>query len=243
MRHPYALPFLLFSLVSAFCLLTGFALADAANGTLPCCFGLSDGRRRCGERICLLDARFPHQGRGNAGVHVWLPGAYAEADDDLSAMLSSVVSKVAIFGLFVVTYLAIRSEAGLELAHLMGWIGMLTTVAGAVMALQQDDIKRMLAYSSMSSARLHCDRNRPDEPSRLGDRVLPRRQPPDGQGHPVHCRRRHHPPHRHAQHGEHTAGWRRECHSLSPLSSLRSFRCPACRRSRALAANGFCSAR
>ena len=43
-------------------------------------------------------------------------------------------------GLFVVTYLAIRSEAVLELAHLMGWIGMLTTVAGAVMALQQEDV-------------------------------------------------------------------------------------------------------
>ena len=87
---------------------------------------------------------------GAIGVHVWLPGAYAEADDDLSAMLSAVISKVAIFGLFVVTYLAIRSEAGLELAHVMGWIGMLTTLVGAVMALQQDDMKRMLAYSSMS---------------------------------------------------------------------------------------------
>ena len=74
---------------------------------------------------------------GAIGFHVWMPGAYAEADDDLSAMLSSVISKVAIFGLFVVTYLAIRSEAGLELAHLMGWIGMLTTVAGPLMALQQ----------------------------------------------------------------------------------------------------------
>ena len=31
--HPHALPFLLFSLVSAFCLLAGFALATAANGT------------------------------------------------------------------------------------------------------------------------------------------------------------------------------------------------------------------
>ena len=47
---------------------------------------------------------------GAVGVHVWLPGAYAEADDDVSALLSAVVSKVAIFGLLVGTYLAIRSE-------------------------------------------------------------------------------------------------------------------------------------
>ena len=48
------------------------------------------------------------------------------------------------------TYLAIRSEVGLNLAHVLGWIGMLTTLAGAMLAVRQDDMKRMLAYSSMS---------------------------------------------------------------------------------------------
>ena len=84
------------------------------------------------------------------GVHVWLAGAYTEADDDFTAMLSAVVSKVAIVGLFIGTYLAIRSEAGLEVAHAMAWIGMLTIVAGALMALSQSDFKRLLAFSSMS---------------------------------------------------------------------------------------------
>ena len=83
-------------------------------------------------------------------MHVWLPGAYALAEDDLSAMLSAVVSKVPIFGLLVGSYAAIRSEADLGLAHGLGWIGMLTAVAGAMLAVQQDDVKRMLAYSSMS---------------------------------------------------------------------------------------------
>ena len=87
---------------------------------------------------------------GTVGAHIWMPGAYAEADDDFSAMLSGVVSKVAIFGLLTGTYLAIRSEVGLELAHAMAWVGMLTTIAGALMALGQDDFKRLLAYSSMS---------------------------------------------------------------------------------------------
>ncbi len=87
---------------------------------------------------------------GAVGVHVWLPDTYAEADDDVSALLSAVISKVAIFGLFVGTYVAIRSDAGLNLAHVLGWIGMLTTLVGALLAVRQDDIKRMLAYSSMS---------------------------------------------------------------------------------------------
>ena len=84
------------------------------------------------------------------GVHVWLPGAYAEADDELSAMLSAVITKVAIFGLLVGTFVVIRSDASLNLAQTLGWIGMLTTLCGAMMAVYQDDMKRMLAYSSMS---------------------------------------------------------------------------------------------
>ena len=87
---------------------------------------------------------------GAVGVHVWLPDTYAEADDDVSALLSAVISKVAIFGLFLGTYVAVRSDAGLNLALALGWIGMLTTLVGALLAVRQDDIKRMLAYSSMS---------------------------------------------------------------------------------------------
>ena len=48
------------------------------------------------------------------------------------------------------TYVAIRSQVGLDLAHILGWIGMLTTLAGAMLAVRQDDMKRILAYSSMS---------------------------------------------------------------------------------------------
>jgi formate hydrogenlyase subunit 3/multisubunit Na+/H+ antiporter MnhD subunit len=87
---------------------------------------------------------------GAIGVHVWLPGAYAEADDEVSALLSAVISKVSIFGLLIGTYVAIRSDVSLNLALVVGWIGMLTALAGAMLAACQDDLKRMLAYSSMS---------------------------------------------------------------------------------------------
>ena len=146
--HPYALPFLLFSIASAFCLLAGFAMAAAANGTIDLAASGAAGKDAW-PAFVLLAVGFLIKA-GAAGVHIWLPGAYAEADDDLSAMLSAVVSKIAIFGLFSVTYLAIRSEIGLDMAHVMGWVGLLTTLLGAAMALQQTDMKRMLAYSSMS---------------------------------------------------------------------------------------------
>jgi formate hydrogenlyase subunit 3/multisubunit Na+/H+ antiporter MnhD subunit len=87
---------------------------------------------------------------GTIGLHVWLPGTYAESEDDLSAMLSALVSKMPIFGLLVGAYAAIHAEADVTLAHTLGWMGMLTALAGAVLAVQQEDVKRMLAYSSMS---------------------------------------------------------------------------------------------
>ncbi len=145
---PDALRYLLFSLASAFFLLAGFALAYAANGTIDLA-SLGAAGPAVAPSFVLLAIGFLIKA-GALGVHVWLPGTYAEADDDLSAILSAVISKVAIFGLLVGTYLSIRSEIGLDLAHLMGWIGLVTTTAGAFMALHQSDMKRMLAYSSMS---------------------------------------------------------------------------------------------
>lgn len=145
-RH--LLPFLLFSLASAFFMLAGFGFAYAASGTVSLA-ALAAGGAASAPALVLLAIGFLIKA-GAVGVHVWLPGAYAEADDDVTAILSAVISKVAIFGLLVGTYLAIRSQVGLDLAHVMAWIGLLTTVAGALMALRQDDIKRLLAYSSMS---------------------------------------------------------------------------------------------
>jgi formate hydrogenlyase subunit 3/multisubunit Na+/H+ antiporter MnhD subunit len=144
----HALRYLLFSLVAAFFLLAGFAMLNALAGSdslavlrLPNLNSVA---------VFVLFAIGLLIKAGAVGVHVWLPGAYAEADDDVSAMLSAVVSKVAVFGLVVGTYFAIRSEVNLNLAHVLGWVGMLTTLAGAVLAVQEDDMKRMLAYSSMS---------------------------------------------------------------------------------------------
>jgi len=145
---PYALRYLLFSLAAAFFLLAGFAIMHTASGTLALSAFRVVGPDAPAVFV-LLAIGFLIKA-GAAGVHVWVPGTYAEADDDVSALLSAVISKVAIFGLLMGTYVAIRSQAGLGLAHVLGAIGMLTTLVGALLAVRQDDIKRMLAYSSMS---------------------------------------------------------------------------------------------
>ncbi|ANY77407.1 NADH dehydrogenase [Microvirga ossetica] len=145
---PHVLSFLLFSLLSAFLVLAGFAGIAAISGSTSLGALMTSGPD-ASVAFALLAVGFLIKA-GAIGVHVWLPGAYSEADDDFTAMVSGVVSKVAVFGLLMGTYLAIRSEVGLELAHAMAWLGMLTTIAGALMALRQTDFKCLLALSSMS---------------------------------------------------------------------------------------------
>ncbi len=87
---------------------------------------------------------------GAFGLHVWLPGAYAEAADDFSSFFSASLSKVAVFALMAA--LAVFGEAlpGGELAwRVVGWVGILGAVLGALAAIFQEDAKYALAFSSM----------------------------------------------------------------------------------------------
>jgi formate hydrogenlyase subunit 3/multisubunit Na+/H+ antiporter MnhD subunit len=143
-----SLIYLLFSLGSAYCLLAGFAVAYAATGSIDLA-ALGTTGDAMGVVFSLLAAGFVIK-TGGLGVHIWVPGAYAEADDDFTALLSAVVSKAGIFGLLLVAaQLGIRSDIGLDPAYVLGWIGMLTATFGALMAVFQEDIKKLLAYSSM----------------------------------------------------------------------------------------------
>lgn len=143
-----AFSYVLFSLASGYFLLSGFAVAHAVTGDVSLT-ALLTAAPESALAFGLLSVGFLIKA-GTVGVHVWLPSSYADSDDDLSAILSAVVSKAPIFGLVVAAYATIRSDATLELAYVVGCLGMLTTIVGAVLALRQDDIKRMLAYSSMS---------------------------------------------------------------------------------------------
>jgi len=143
-----ALTYLLFSLASAYFILAGFAVAYGATGNLLLA-GLGESGNAIGLVFSLLAIGFLIK-LGGFGMHIWVPDTYSEADDDFSAILSSVVSKAGIFGLIIIAaHLGIRSDVGLNPAYVLGWIGILTATFGALMAVFQEDIKRLVAYSSM----------------------------------------------------------------------------------------------
>lgn len=87
---------------------------------------------------------------GGAGLHIWLPDAYAEAGDDVTPLLSAVLSKAGIFGLILFTLLFPTAlNSFLPLPFFLKWIGILTAFFGTLMAVFEEDIKRVFAYSSM----------------------------------------------------------------------------------------------
>lgn len=145
---PHTLVYLIFSLGSAYLILGGLALAYGDTGSnaladLSLVSGMSTWV------LSLLVLGFVVK-TGALGLHIWLPGAYSEAPDDFSAMLSAVVGKAAIFGLLLAALnLGLKGGANDWVMLALGWLGLLTALWGALMALFQEDMKRLLAYSSM----------------------------------------------------------------------------------------------
>jgi formate hydrogenlyase subunit 3/multisubunit Na+/H+ antiporter MnhD subunit len=87
---------------------------------------------------------------GIVPLHVWLPEAHPAAPSPVSALLSGVMLKTAIYGLFRVTYDllgAIQWEWGL----LVLVAAVVTTLFGVLFALMQHDLKRLLAYHSVEN--------------------------------------------------------------------------------------------
>jgi len=86
-------------------------------------------------------------------VHVWLPDAHAIAPSPVSAVLSGMVVKIGIVGMLRV-YQIYYGAGVLELGpfnQALVWLGAISIVMGAFFAVFQDDIKLMLAYSTISN--------------------------------------------------------------------------------------------
>ncbi len=83
------------------------------------------------------------------GVHSWLPDAHSEAPTAGSLILAGLLLKTGAYGLirFVVPLFPNASEAFAGTAMLIGIIGI---IYGAVLAFAQTDLKRLVAYTSVS---------------------------------------------------------------------------------------------
>lgn len=82
-------------------------------------------------------------------LHTWLPDAHVDAPTAGSAMLAGVLLKLGGYGLIRVS-LPLMPAAWARLSGLIATLAIISILYGAVMALAQDDLKRLVAYSSVS---------------------------------------------------------------------------------------------
>ena len=83
------------------------------------------------------------------GVHIWLPYAHAEAPTPISALLSPNLIGIAGYALVRIAITLFPNSFLSISPYLILW-ALLTMIYGGLMALAQDDFKRLLAYSSVS---------------------------------------------------------------------------------------------
>lgn len=90
---------------------------------------------------------------GLVPLHVWLPEAHPAAPSPVSAMMSGLMLKTAIYGMLRISF---------DLLHVQFWqwgaamlaLGLFSALFGAIFAAVQTDMKRLLAYSSIENVGL-----------------------------------------------------------------------------------------
>jgi NADH-quinone oxidoreductase subunit M len=82
-------------------------------------------------------------------VHTWLPDAHVEAPTGGSVVLAAIMLKLGAYG-FVRFTLPIAPDASRELAWLMIALSLIAVVYIGLVALVQTDMKKLIAYSSIS---------------------------------------------------------------------------------------------
>ena len=90
--------------------------------------------------FCLKSAVVP--------LHAWLMDAHPAAPCPISALLSGVVVSIGAYGILRIVYMMF---GGLAIGVLLSVLGLASMVVGGLMALVQRDIKRLIAYCTIST--------------------------------------------------------------------------------------------
>lgn len=82
-------------------------------------------------------------------LHIWLPHAHPAAPSHISAVMSGVMIKMGIYGIF--RFYVLLADSSMLLGQTVLVAGMVSGVLGVVYALGKHDIKRLLAYHSVEN--------------------------------------------------------------------------------------------
>ena len=87
--------------------------------------------------------------------HTWLPLAHVEAPTAISVILAGVLLKMGTYGLLRISYPLLPSEV-VSFSYCLAILGVINIIWGAMNAIAQIDMKKMVAYSSVSHMGYVC---------------------------------------------------------------------------------------
>jgi proton-translocating NADH-quinone oxidoreductase chain M len=82
-------------------------------------------------------------------LHMWIPHTYGESPTPISALIAGPMSAIGVYALLRI-WIDLLAISYSDYSIYINFWGVITMIYGGAMALMQDDIKKLLAYSSIS---------------------------------------------------------------------------------------------
>lgn len=146
-----AMKFLLYTAVSGILILAGFlGIAWLSNATSFDYLGIDTRSLPTAVQLVLLTLLLVGFGIKIPLVplHTWLPDAYVESSAPVTILLGGILAKLGTYGLIRFCF-QLFPETWQLIAPGLSIIGVISVMYGALTAIAQQDIKRMVAYSSI----------------------------------------------------------------------------------------------
>jgi NADH-quinone oxidoreductase subunit M len=155
-KRDAAIPYFAFGVAGSVLMLIGIFIIYNQTGHFEILSGLAALSGSSATWVFVLFVISGFAKLGAFPLHTWLPVAHGNAPHSFSPVLSGALVKlgafVAILGLVAIGVSTPMIDAiGLPIGHLIvAFLGALSIVFGTLMAIKEDDAKKLLAYSSMS---------------------------------------------------------------------------------------------
>ncbi|MGO8739885.1 hydrogenase 4 subunit B [Rhodoblastus sp.] len=143
--------YILMATLGTFALLLAFGLLGGADGDMA--FGAMRGHAPApavAGAVLALALIGAGSKAGLTPLHVWLPLAHPAAPSHVSALMSGVMTKVAIYGFLRIVFDLVGPASWWWGVPMMA-TGAATAVVGVLFALLHNDLKRVLAYSTIEN--------------------------------------------------------------------------------------------